>query len=228
MKKEFKQYNKPASQEIPESSQVVGCIIVLVILGICGFYLFSDPLDELTRGCSSDGAKVAYNGEMYERFYCKNKPWCFVQKYKDVDSNHWNYAVNIRDIDNTDEYFAKYFWENGEYRCTIYNSPYVEENNKWYELGTGERFYIYDDNCDKKEFIKRIKDTLNSDEYAWTKLKNISIVKYNKWSEITTEIKQCGVFQIPITSNIKAEDRFENYRKTVQKALERRKNKNSW
>jgi hypothetical protein len=80
------------------------------------------------------------------------------------------------------------------------------------------------DDTDLSNFIKRIKDTLNSDEYAWTKLNNISIVKYNDWSSIVVE----RTAWFDITSNIKAEAKFENYRKTVQKVLERRKNKNSW
>ena len=138
--------NNQANQMPLELKDTLFGIIGIIAIGLVFYYVFSDPLSELTRGCSKDGN--IFDGET---FYCKNKPWEKVRKEMSSTPPYDNYRVFAKKDQNC---MAELQWREGEYKCKFYN--YIYNNyNQWDWSGVE-----YEGTCTETEFIKKIKETL--------------------------------------------------------------------
>jgi len=144
--------NNQANQMPLEFKDTLFGIIGIIVIGLIFYYVFSNPLDELTRGCSKDGN--IFDGET---FYCKDKPWGKVEKTLSDTPPYYDYEVYVKnDLSNR---AGRIYWQEGGYKCHIYDYTY-DKYNKWNWLKTK-----YKNICTETEFIKKLKETIKEAEY---------------------------------------------------------------
>ena len=155
---------------------VVISIIIAIIIGI---NVYVDPLDILTQGCSSNGnttLKNPFSNSFInaENFFCDNKEYSRIVKYKDIGSKYYEYRVIVNDSLGREYCLGNLYWSKGHYYCAIWN-----EN----------RTLIYDDICTKSEFVGLVK-------------KHIKLEKQH-YSNIKEKISEPTTYKTPITTNEK-------------------------
>ena len=145
---------KSASNEPPGWFQIFIVFLILVLVGV-GIYFFSDPLGELTRGCTSDGDIL--NGETY---YCKNKPWSKVEK-RLTNSKYCEYYIYYKYQNDKEENIARLYWDKGNYNCEIYERGYYFLLDNC--VDTFKRKVLYGGVCSKRDFIKNLKEIIKNE-----------------------------------------------------------------
>ncbi len=135
-----------------ENKNALMGLIALVVIGIVFFALFSSPLGELTSGCTSDGDVFnVYGGET---FYCKDKPWTKVNIKINKDAPAYKtYSVSAKMGDNENS-IGEFYWKEGSYHCSI------DEYKFCYQDLLGWCRGKYEGVCTEKEFIQKLKETI--------------------------------------------------------------------
>ena len=143
------------------------CTILFCVSGCTNSVITVNPLNELTSGCNDNGEQVYKRGMVSTDYFCSNKPWAKVTKYKGINDKYYNY--NVFATTKGFDLAGTYNWYEGEYYCDFVwnNGAYV---------------------CNEREFINELKNGLSKREYTQADLeylesKLISGCNYSKEDE---------------------------------------------